>query len=72
MRDVAPLSKAFCSAWKSGAPLSPSTVISPSSQAASVGSVANALASAGSLAVQSWPLRVKHCTLPLSMRASRR
>ncbi len=72
MSPVWVLSKAFCSAWKSGTPRAPLTTISPSSQPDFSGSREMALARCGSLCVQSWPLRVKSCTDLPSTRASSR
>ena len=57
---VARRSNAFCSALKSGMPSSDRATISPSSYALSTGRCASAVATAGNLAVQMWPLRVNN------------
>lgn len=65
-------SKAFCKAWKLGAPLSASITISPSSHAVSNGMRRSAAVRCGSFGAQSWPLRVYRRTSPWSSRASNR
>ena len=57
-------SKAFCRRLKSASPLAPRATTSPSNHAVPAGSASSAAASAGILALQSWPLRVNSRARP--------